>query len=111
MSYNAPPPPPGGTYGAPQPAYGGQPQQNSVMAILSLVTGIVGICCTGWFVFSIAAVVLGFLGKKETAAGKKGGGMATAGLVLGIIGIVLGVLWWILIAAGAFDFDYYSDFS
>jgi hypothetical protein len=111
-NYGTPPPPPGGGYGAPQPGYGGQPQSTSVMAIISLVVGILGICCTGWFVFSIAAAVLGYLGKKEIAdsnGAKKGAGMATAGLVLGIIGIVLGVLWWILVAAGAFDFDYYSD--
>lgn len=111
MSYNAPPPPPGGNYGAPQPAYGGQPQQTSVMSIISLVTGILGICCAGWFILSIAAVVLGFLAKKEIAAGKKGGGMATAGIVLGVIGILLGVLSWILIATGTLDFDYYSDLN
>src|SRR3546814_15580252 len=57
---------------SPQPGYGGgQPQGTSVMAIISLVTGILGLCCAGWFIFSIAAVVLGYLGKKETAAGKK----------------------------------------
>lgn len=120
MSYNEPPnygtpppPPPGGYGGQPyggQPN-GGQPQQTSVMAIISLVTGILGILCCTWFVFSIAAAVLGFLGKKEIDQGKKTGkGLAMAGLILGIAGIVLGVIVWIvLIATDNFSLNYYSD--
>lgn len=111
MSYNQPPPPPPGGYGEPAPGYG-QPQTNSVMAIISLVTGILGICCAGWFILSIAAVVLGYLGRKEireSGGTKKGDGMALAGLILGAIGIALGILSWILIATGAIDVNYYSD--
>ncbi len=118
--YGTPPPPPGGGYGGPgqpygQPAYGaggGQPTQTSVMAIISLVTGILGVLCCNWFVFSIAATVLGFLGKKEIDEGKKTGkGLALAGLILGIVGIVLGVIIWILvIATDSFSGSLYSDF-
>ena len=124
-NYGTPPPPPGGDgggyggYGG-QPPYGGQqpygqagqPQQTSVMAIISLVTGILGILCCTWFLFSIAATVLGFLGKKEVDDGKKSGkGMAIAGLSLGIAGIVIGVIVWIiLIASDNVAFNYYSDF-
>jgi hypothetical protein len=107
VSYNQPPPPPGGGYGAPQPAYGGaQPQKTSVMAIISLVTGILGVICCGSFIFGIAALVLGFLGRKEineSNGTKKGGGLATAGLVLGAIGVVLSAVYWILVVAGSFD--------
>ena len=118
MSYNEPPnygspppPPPGGGYGAPQPGYGGsQPQSTSVLAIVSLVTGILGILCCGWFVLSIAALVTGFLGRKEIAdsqGAKKGGGLAMAGLILGAVGIVLGILNWVLVfATDSFDFYY-----
>lgn len=111
-NYGTPPPPPPGGYGAPgQPGYGGQPQQTSVMAIISLVTGILGLLCCTWFVFSIAAAILGFLGKKEIAEGRKTGkGLAQAGFILGIVGIVLGVIVWVvLIATDNFSLNYYSD--
>ena len=113
MSYGTPPPPPGG-YGAPQPGYGAQPQSNSVMAIIALVTGILGVipCFWGCFVFSIAGVVLGLLGKKEIADSggtKKGAGLAQWGFILGIIGIVLGLIYWVLIVSGAIDLNYSSD--
>ena len=115
MSYNQPPPPPPGGYGAPQPGYGQEPK-NSTMAIIALVMGILGVipCFWGCFVFSIAGLVLGILGKKEIATSggtKKGAGMAQWGFILGIIGIVIGVLYWILIISGAIDLSYYSDFD
>lgn len=119
-NYGTPPPPPGGygggygggqPYG--QPPYGSaQPAGTSVLAIISLVTGILGVLCCNWFVFGIAAAVLGFLGKKEIDEGKKTGkGLAIAGLVLGIVSIVLGVILWILIlATDSFSGNLYSDF-
>ncbi len=109
------PPPPGGGYGAPQPGYGGgQPQQTSVMAIVSLVTGIVGIVCCICYglggLFGIAALVTGFLGRKEIAESggqKKGQGLALAGMICGGIGLVLSIVWWVLFAVGAsLDYGY-----
>src|SRR5690242_18003883 len=86
-SYGAPPPPPGGdgggdqppvygggeppAYGGGQPAYGGAPQgKTSGLAIASLVTGIVGLLtfCFCFGLVSIAAVVLGFLARREIAS-------------------------------------------
>jgi hypothetical protein len=103
-----PPPPPGGGYGAPPPGYGGQPQQSSVMAIISLVTGILGVLCCGSFIFAIAALILGFLARREIEQSgglKKGSGMATAGIILGGIGIVISIVWTILwITTGSFNF-------
>ena len=109
MSYQSPPPPPGGGYG--QPAYGGAPQRApmSVLSIISLVTGILGCCCP---IFSIAAIVLGVLGRKETENGaKRGGGMATAGLVLGIVFIAINIVYWILVGADVIDSNIYADFD
>jgi hypothetical protein len=110
-NYGTPPPPPPGGYGMPgQPGYGGQPQQTSVLAIVSLVTGILGVLCCGSLLFSIAALVTGFLGKKEIDEGRKTGkGMALAGLILGALGVVLSVVWIILVIAGNVDFNAYSD--
>ena len=96
-----PPPPPGGGYGAPG-GYG-QPQSTSPLAIISLVTGIIGILCCNYFVLSIAAIATGVIGRKQIAASggaQKGDGMAKAGLILGIVGIVLGIVIWILYAIG-----------
>ena len=76
--------PPEGTYSAPP---------NSTMAIISLITGVLGLTFIP-FVGSIVAVVTGQMAKKEiqqSAGTLQGEGMATAGLVLGWIGIVLGV--------------------
>lgn len=96
---------------------GGMPApapKTSVMSIISLITGILGILACGCFVFQIAAVVLGLLGKKEideSNGAKTGAGMAKAGLILGIVGLVLGILYWILIAVTDFGtFEYSSDF-
>ncbi len=110
--------PPGG-----QPPYGGQPpgggfggqqeQKTSVMAIISLVTGILAIPCCGCVVFSLAAIVLGFLGRKEIAesgGAKKGDGLAKAGLILGIVTLVLAAIYWILIGTGTFESNYYTDY-
>jgi hypothetical protein len=104
-SYGSAPPP--GNYG--QPAYGGGVPKSSVMAIVSLVTGILGLVCCGWFLLSVAAVVTGYLGKKEIAESqgmKTGAGLAKWGFILGIIGIVLGILSWIVTLSGAVDTNY-----
>ncbi|MCW2847836.1 MAG: hypothetical protein JWR90_1810 [Marmoricola sp.] len=101
-----PPPPPGapGGYGA----YG-VPQKTSPLAIVSLVLGIVGICCGQLFVLSIGAIVTGSIGRnqiKQSNGQLKGGGMALAGLILGVVGIVVGIGYWILIATGAINGEF-----
>lgn len=85
-----PPPPPGVVGGYPVPG----PQNG--MGIASLVLGIVGLlgCCT--LVPSILALVFGIIGRKKVAQGvATNGGMATAGMILGIVGIVAGIVYWI----------------
>lgn len=105
----APPPPPGygsgdagygGGYGG--PAYAGPPR-NSSKAVAALVIGIVspvlGFCCAIIGLVGIVAVVLGRSAQKEIALSMgalTGEGMAKAGVVLGIIGSVIGVLMTIL---------------
>ncbi len=67
--------------------------RNSTTAIISLVSGILG-----WtllpFLGSIVAIITGHMAKSEIkrSAGTIGGnGMATAGLILGYVSIVLGL--------------------
>lgn len=106
--YGAPPPPPGapGGYGG----YGAAPQGSNKKAVWSLVLGIIGILCCG-FLTGIPAVILGKMAQKEIDAtgGGQGRGMATAGFVLGIIAIALGILNIILVASGAVDLDAYTS--
>jgi len=84
-------PPPGGPpYGGPQ-ATG---QGTNGKAIASLVLGICSIVLCLGFLAGIPAVILGRMAKREIAEGNgTGEGLATGGLITGIIGIVLGVLW------------------
>lgn len=120
MSYDAPPPPPPGNqppagYGMPQPGYGIEQPKNSTLAIVSLVTGILGVTiCCGAVVLSIAAIVTGVMANKEIAESggqKKGAGMAKAGLILGIVGIVIAILYWILVAVGTIHMGFSTSTS
>ncbi len=98
-----PPPPatPAGSGSVPPPAAAGSSSGGStgssnvnILAIISLILGIIGIipCC---ILFGIAAVVLGFLGKKqieESGGTQEGAGFATAGLICGAVGIVINLI-------------------
>jgi hypothetical protein len=106
---NYPPPPPGAPGG-----YGQAPSQTSPLAIVSLVTGILGFLCCTFFVLGIAAVVTGFMARKQIAESQgrlKGSGMATAGLVLGVLSIVIAAVYWVLILTGAVDSNFYFETS
>ncbi len=90
----------------------GQPQTNK-KAIWSLVTGILSVTCCGIF-GAVAALILSNLAKKEIAASngtQTGGGMATAGLVLGIISLIGTVIYIILLATGAATLDFSGSTS
>jgi Domain of unknown function (DUF4190) len=100
------PPPPQAGRGPPPPAQTGQPP----LSIISLVTGILGLltfwCCIGWPA-SIAAVVTGILGRKQAPERGASPTMATIGLVLGIIGIVLAIGWTVIVGfSGGFNADF-----
>jgi hypothetical protein len=93
MSYGNQAPPPGG-YAAPVAATGG----TNVLAIVSLVAGILGLLllCAFLgpisFVFGVVAAVLGFVARNQIKQrGQGGGGLAMAGLVIGIAAAVLGL--------------------
>lgn len=91
--YGAPPPGPYG-YGYPPPMYAPPATTTSTMAIVSLVCGVVGWTIVP-FIGALVAIITGHIahGEIRRSAGRvTGGGMATAGLVLGyiqIVGIVL----------------------
>lgn len=99
--YGAPPPPAPPGYGPPAPGYGQYPApKTSGAAIASLVCGVLG-CIP--YITSLLAIILGAVGIRNTGRpGVKGRGMAIAGLLLGLLGIVLwsafGGLAWALIS-------------
>lgn len=99
MSYDAPPPPPP-DYGQ-QPGYGYGPPQDHPRAQMAMIFGILGLVCCGFF--AIPAFIMGNNAVKEIDAsgGRLGGrGMANAGKIMGIIGMVflaLGVLYFLAV--------------
>jgi hypothetical protein len=88
-------PPPATPYA---PEGGVPPTKSPVLSILALVGGIVGVLFSLFFfgfgfIFSIAAVVLGFLARRREQAAR---GMWLTGLILGFVGIGISVVWLIL---------------
>lgn len=73
-------------------------QPGDGFAVASLVLGIISVVCCYTLVPSILAIIFGAVARSR---GTIRSGMATAGLVLGIIALVIGVLY--IIAALAFD--------
>jgi hypothetical protein len=84
-------------YGSPQPTTNG-------FAVASLVLGIVGLALCLVVVGPILALVFGYKARREIDESnglQTGRGLATAGIVLGWIGVGLAALWIVLIAIGA----------
>ena len=102
-----------GQYG--QPAYGssqfdvnaqntgGSSQAAPVMAIISLVLGVLAIV-SGWFIvgglLGIGAIVLGALGLRQSRQLGKGKGMSIAGIITGGVGIIVAIIATILFVLG-----------
>ena len=95
-------PPPSAPYGPPSSApYGytpyAAPQGTNGLAIASLVLGIIWI----YWIGSILAIIFGFVALSQIKQrGQNGKGMATAGLILGFIGVGFFVLAVLLISLG-----------
>ena len=77
-------------YGA--PALTGSRPTNQ-MAIISLVAGVAGYVIPHPFIAGIAAIITGHMAKRQIAqTGEGGAGLATAGLILGYVHLVLSIL-------------------
>ncbi len=83
-------------------------EQRNGNAVAGFVCGLLGLVTSVFLFFLFFPVVLDALGiffsirgRRAAAAGARQGGLATAGLVLAIIGLVIFVLWMILAAIGA----------
>jgi hypothetical protein len=102
----APPPQPGPPpYGAPPPyGYGyppyPPPRPTNGMSIAALILGIVGVCSP----ISILGLIFGLIARRQIAErGEGGDGFATAGIVLGWIGVA-SVVFWIIYFVAVFGF-------
>ncbi|MDQ0029746.1 DUF4190 domain-containing protein [Arthrobacter bambusae] len=110
--YGQPPQAPPPAYGQPaspygQPAYYGVAPEPKGLSIASMCCGIAVFVGLGFFVLpQIAAVILGHMGLKKEPAGK---GMAIAGLVMGYLGIVGVIIFWVLIAIFAATASHYNN--
>lgn len=100
----------GRSYGAPPPGAGPTPEppRNAPLAVAGLVTGIIGVipCFWGIGVLALAAVVLGLRGRRqvqESAGVLRGDGLALAAIVLGVVGLLATVAYWVLILTGVLD--------
>ncbi len=76
-------------------------QQVSALAIVSLVLGVIGFFACMIFAFGIAAIVTGVIARKqisESQGQQSGAGMALGGIIVGAVGLVVGLGYWLLIA-------------
>lgn len=79
-------------YGQPVPAYGQPANTTNALAITSLICGIANFVLLGG-IGAILAVIFGHIAKRQIRrTGQNGNGMATAGLILGYIGIAFAVI-------------------
>jgi hypothetical protein len=104
---NPAPPPPQPQYGAypgsyppppPQQPYPGQAVAPTApkngMGIASLVTAIIGLFTVfGGLLLGVVAIILGFIGWRRAKQGEAtNGGVAIAGIVLGILGVIVSIV-------------------
>ncbi len=88
-----------------QPPPVGAGGQNKTLAIVSLVCGILSfLCCSSLFVVGLAAIITGFMARGKANSDPNefgGGGLALAGIILGALSLIIGVVYWILVLTGA----------
>lgn len=83
-----------------QPPPAGTGSLNQTLPIISLVLGIVSLCCYISPLTGIAALITGYLGMKNAnndPANYGGKGLAMAGMIVGGIFFVMGIAYWIYI--------------
>ncbi|MFA5809735.1 MAG: DUF4190 domain-containing protein [Thermoleophilia bacterium] len=93
------------------------PEKAGGLAIAALVLSIAGLVCCCLTVPSIVGLVLGFVEKGRIARGEssqKGAGMVKAAIILGIIGVAIGVIYWVVniilqITGTSSQYFYYSS--
>jgi len=89
--------------------YGYAAPRNDGLAIASLIVGVLSIVCFFFclgIVLGPAAAIMGFISRQRisTSGGALSGGtMALIGLILGVGGFVVSVIWFFLYLSGTFS--------
>ena len=93
-----PPPPPPITLGAPRPASAPATPPANPLAAWALGTGIASVTCCFLPILSPVSIVLGAIALSQINQNPKQGGrgLATAGIVLGCISLLMGIVAWVL---------------
>ena len=81
--------------GAPTPA----PQRSvagKVLSIISMILGICGLIPFGGIASAIVGLILGIIGKKKNSEVGAPTGMATAGIIMSIIGLAFSIIFTIV---------------
>lgn len=93
------PPPPQGWSAPPPPVVypGGLPPRNS-QALAAMITGILALfftvfCALLGIPLAIVAIVLGIQGRKQARVTGTSGGLAVAGLIMGVLALVMVLAW------------------
>lgn len=81
----------------PAPNYGQPAAQTTPLPVISFVFGLLAFCIP--FIGGLIAVVTGFMGYKKAKALGQGTGLATAGIILGFVGLMVSVISAILFVA------------
>lgn len=103
-----------GAYGAPYGQYG-PPKPRMGKAITSLVLGLSSVfLCFCWFLtipMAIVGIILSVLAQRDVKRGTGGGnGMAIAGLVLGIVGVIFSIVAIFIWLDPGFQADFWDGF-
>jgi uncharacterized membrane protein len=96
-----PPPPPPGGYPPPGPGYPPPPPAagTNTLAIASLVSSLLGWLCG---IGPILGLVFGFIALNQIKkTGQGGRGLALAGIIIGAVAIVLGIIYGIIVGIAA----------
>ena len=99
--FQAPPPPPSAPPPPPPPAYamyaGAPPKVRNGQSIAALVLGCCSILFYPTLIVPALAIVFGAIAiKAQKEARQSVNGMAVAGLVLGIVFVLIGILFWMM---------------
>lgn len=96
-----PPPPPGGA--APPPPPVGQPAaQTTKLPVWSFIFGLASFIQCLPLIGGIVAIVTGVMGRKRAKQLNQSSGLATAGIVLGILGLIISLIVTIILISTGF---------
>ncbi len=81
-----------------------------VCGLVGMILAVIGVCFFIGGPLAIVGVVLSVVGRNQARERGAPQGLATAGLVTGIIGTIAGLIW-LIVAITADDSDFDSDFD